>query len=285
MCEDIIETLRSLQSQVPASTDSEHAAVVQANIQALLNALTTILADLRSHSGGSGADLMRANRTAETQLASLIYGFQDQIGALGVAIFDSVNGTMNDFTATDVTISDVDYRRFNSNPIAGSTGPAPSINAVWVRPEGTARTGSTSIGVPDTWGVYIPSGNTRDTNQLSVELTCSLPRQSIADMLRRGRAHHGAGAGGWGATGQTVTINVRFCIPLEDMNFAAAIDNAYARGSTNMTYDFTSMVNPGHTHNLNIRGDVLRALYTAIQRTVRSHSALAPFYPSLSARP
>lgn len=282
MCEGIIETLRSLQNQVPNSTDSEHAAVVQTNIQTLLNALTAILADLRSYSGGSGADLVRANRAAETQLASLIYGFQDQIGALGVAIFDSVNGIMNDFTATDVAIRDVNYRRFNSNPIAGSTGPVPRINGVWVRPEGTTRTGGPGIWVPDTWGVYIPAGNTGDTNQLSVELTCSLPRQSIADMMRRDRAHQGAGAGGWGATGQTVTINVRFCIPLNDGGFATAIDNAYARGLTNMTYDFTSMVNPGHVHNLNIRGDVLRALYTVIQRTVRSHSALAPFYPHLN---
>ena len=284
----IYNDLQALQSQVSNSAPSDHAAVVQDNIQVLLKTVQTITDNLKLHSCDQGDDLVNANRIAETQLVNLVHGFQNQLGILGVVIFDSINNSHNSFAVTSSEIRDVDYRRFGVIPIANGNNPANyRIDDVWVRPEGTARDGR-----PDTWGVYIPAAYANiNTNQPSVALTCSLSRP-IADMWRGFRQSQSVHGFYWGAVTWDVTINVRFYIPLDEPGFAKAINNAYANNLSNVTYGFTSTVDSRttastatHTHMITIVGNELRTLYENIRRTARSNSALALLYRNLTANP
>ena len=282
---DMLSELQTLQTQVPNSTTSTHAAVVQDNIQALLSTVNSILNDLQQHQGEQGAALVNANRTAEDQLVDLVHGFHNQVSILGVVIFDSVNDLQNNFTVSSSAIRDVDYHRFTVGTITVGNNNTNRIDETWVRPEGTD-----SDGMPNVWGVYlIASGANSHANLSSAVLTCSLLRRSIADMWRGygQRVNH---ASYWGAVRSNVTINVRFCIPLEDTEFARVIDNAYANNSTNVTYNFTSAISTlqststvTHTHTITIRGDELRTLYAGIRTAVRRNQALAQLYPNLAA--
>jgi hypothetical protein len=284
---DILNELRSLQSQVSNSNvTTEHAAVVQTNVQELINTVDNILNELRQHQHDQGADLMNANRIAEAQLVNLVHGFQNQVSLLGVVIFDSVNDSQNTFAVTSSEIRPVDYRRFNINLITNSNNPSVRIDGEWVRPEGTDNDGC-----PDTWGVYIPAYGNANISQVSAVLTCALPRRSIADIWR-GYGRSVSHASYWDAVRSSVTINVRFCIPLEDPEFARAIDNAYASNSTNVTYNFASTIPAQqstaivtHTHMITIDGKALSDLYTSIRDAVRrSHDqALAQLYRNLTA--
>ena len=231
-----------------SSTTSTHADVVQDNVQSLITTVEAILHDLQQHMHDQGKDLVDANRTAEKQLVDLVHGFHNQVSILGVVIFDSVNDLQNNFTVSSSAIRDVDYRRFGIIPITNANNQQNyRIDEVWVRPERAARVGTTNIGRPDTWGVSIPADSADvTTNQRSVELTCSLPKRSIAGMWRGYQQHHGRHAYYWDSVQGDVTVNVRFYIPLDDKNFANVINNAHASNSTSVTYDFTSMVDPNH---------------------------------------
>lgn len=281
---DILDELRSLQNQVPNSTTSTHAAVVQDNITALLTAVDKVRNTLQSHMHDQGKDLVNANRTAEEQLVNLVHGFHNQISILGVVIFDRVNDSLINCAISSSAVKDIDYRRFTVNTITVGTNNTNCIDETWVRPEGT-----NSGGLPDTWGVYLPaSGANSHANLSSAVLTCSMKR-SIADMWR-GYGQHANHASYWGAVRSNVTINVRFCIPLEDTEFARAIDNAYASNSTNVTYNFTSAISAlqststvTHTHTITIDGKVLNDLYTSIRNAVRGNTVLEPLYPNLAA--
>ena len=281
--QNILNELQSLQPQVLNNATSTHADVVQDNIQELITTVEAILHGLQQHMHDQGKDLVDANRTAEKQLVNLVYGFQNQMSILGVVIFDSVNDLQNNFTVSSSAIRDVDYRRFGIIPITnGNNQPNYRIDEVWVRPEGIDRVGTTNIGRPDTWGVSIPADSASvNTNQRSVELTCSLPKRSIAGMWRGYQQHHGRHAYYWDSVQGDVTVNVRFYIPLDDKNFANAINNAHASNSTSVIYDFTSMVDPNHPHRITIGGNELNALYTNIARTVRGNTVLESLYPSL----
>jgi len=279
---DILDELRSLQNQVPNSTTSTHAAVVQDNITALLTTVDNVRNELQKHMHDQGKDLVDANRKAEKQLVDLVHGFHNQVSILGVVIFDSVNDLQNNFTVSSSAIRDVDYHRFTVGTITVGNNNTNRIDETWVRPEGTD-----SDGMPNVWGVYLPaSGTNSHANLPSAVLTCSMKR-SIADMWRGygQRVNH---ASYWDAVRSSVTINVRFCIPLEDTEFARAIDNAYANNSTNVTYNFTSAISAlqststvTHTHTITIDGKMLSDLYTSIRNAVRNNQALAPLYPSL----
>jgi hypothetical protein len=281
---DILGELRSLQNQVPNSTTSTHAAVVQDNITALLTAVDKVRNTLQSHMHDQGKDLMNANRTAEEQLVNLVHGFHNQISILGVVIFDRVNDSLINCAISSSAVKDIDYRRFTVNTITVGTNNTNCIDETWVRPEGT-----NSDGLPDTWGVYLPaSGANSHANLSSAVLTCSM-RRSIADMWR-GYGQRTDHASYWGAVRSNVTINVRFCIPLEDTEFARAIDTAYASNSTNVTYNFTSAISAlqststvTHTHTITIGGKALSDLYTSIRNNVRGNQALAPLYRNLAA--
>ena len=201
-------------------------------------------------------------------------------------IFDSVNSSQNNFAITSSEIRYIDYRRFTVNPITTTNNNLNvRIGGEWVRPLGT-----NSGGLPDTWGVYIPTDvSATNPNQVSAVLMCELPRRSIADIWR-GYGQSVQHASYWGAVRSSVTINVRFCIPLEDTEFARAIDNAYANNSTNMTYNFTSAISAlqststvTHTHTITIGGKALSDLYTSIRNNVRGNQALAPLYRNLTA--
>ena len=284
---DILHELEALQRQAPNSTESQHAAAVQENIQALLDTVNAILATMRSHQHDQGADLVRLNRVVETQLVNLVHGFQDQIGILGVVIFDSVNDSQNNFAVTSSEVRDVDYRRFGANPIiSGNNQAHVRIGETWVRPEGVGN-----AGLPNAWSVYLPADTNMNANVPSAVLTCPL-RRSIADMWRgyrqSGVTRH---ASYWGEVQRDVIINVRFCIPLDVQGFYQAIDNAYAQNSTNVTYNFTSSVDPRtttstvtHTHTITIDSNALQALYANIRNAIRNNrnnQALARLYPSL----
>lgn len=282
---DILNELQALQRDVPANTTSEHAAAVQSNIQALLDTVNSILTVMQRHQHDQGADLVRLNRVVENQLVNLVHGFQNQIGILGVVIFDSVNDSHNNFIATSSEVRNVDYRRFIVN---GNNQTNVHIDETWVRPEGVGN-----VGLPNAWGVYLPADTNMNANVLSAVLTCSLPRRSIADMWRgygqNGVTRH---ASYWGEVRRDVDINVRFCIPLEDPNFTAAIDNAYAQNLTDVTYNFTSSVDPrpaaanlGHTHVITIGGRALQTLYADIRNAIRRNTTLARLYPNLAANP
>lgn len=284
---DILNELRSLQSQVSNSNvTTEHAAVVQTNVQELINTVNNILNDLRQHQGEQGAALVSANRTAETQLVNLVHGFQNQVSLLGVVIFDSVNDSHDTFTVSSSTIRYIDYRRFTINTIAAANNnQSVRIDGEWVRPTGTDAT----TGVPDTWDVYIPSYGNANTKQLSVILVCELPRRPIS-AIWRGYGQSVSHASYWGAVRSSVTINVRFSIPLDNPDFANAIDTAYAQNLTDVTYNFistvdprASAVNPNHTHTITIGGKALSDLYTSIRNNVRGNQALAPLYRNLTA--
>ena len=281
--QNILSELRSLQPQVLNNATATHADVVQDNIQKLITTVEAILHDLQQHMHDQGKDLVDANRTAEKQLVNLVYGFQNQMSILGVVIFDSVNDLQNNFTVSSSAIRDVDYRRFGIIPITNVNNQQNyRIDEVWVRPERAARVGNVDIGRPDTWGVSIPADSADvTTNQRSVELTCSLPKRSIAGMWRGYQQHHGRHAYYWDSVQGDVTVNVRFYIPLDDKNFARVINNAHASNSTSVTYDFTSMVDPNHPHRITIGGNELNVLYTNIARTVRGNTVLEPLYRSL----
>jgi hypothetical protein len=286
---DILNELRSLQSQVSNSNvTTEHAAVIQTNVQELINTVETILNELQQHQHDQGADLVNANRTAETQLVNLVHGFQNQVSLLGVVIFDSVNDSHDTFTVSSSAIRNIDYRRFTINTIAtANNNQSVRIGGEWVRPTGTDAT----TGVPDTWDVYIPSYGNANTKQVSAVLVCELPRRPIS-AIWRGYGQSVSHASYWGAVRSSVTINVRFSIPLNNPDFANAIDTAYAQNLTNVTYNFistvdprASAVNPNHTHTITISGKALSDLYTSIRDAVRrSHDqALAQLYSHLTA--
>ena len=275
---DILTDLQNLQRQVPNSTTSGHADVVQDNIQTLISTVNTVLTELRQHQGAQGDALVRANRTAEDQLVNLVHGFQNQVSMLGVVIFDSVNDSPNDFAITSSEIRRVDYGRFGVNPITNNAGQQNyRIDEVWVRPEGVSR-----VGRPDTWGVYIPADSASlNTNQPSVALTCEMSGRSIADMWRGRRYNQGNHASYWGATMWNITVNVRFYIPLDDPNFVSAINTAHTNNLATMVYDFISTVNPNHPLRITIGGNVLNALYTNIAGAARSNTTLAQLYSNL----
>ena len=281
---DILDELRSLQIQVPLGTTSTHAAVVQDNITELLTTVENVRNELQRHMRDQGKDLVDANRAAEKQLVDLVHGFHNQVSILGVVIFDSVNDLQNNFTVSSSAIRDVDYHRFTVGTITVGNNNTNRIDETWVRPEGTD-----SDGMPNVWGVYLPaSGANSHANLPSAVLTCSMKR-SIADMWR-GYGQRKNHADYWGAVRSSVTINVRFCIPLEDTEFARVIDNAYASNSTNVTYDFTSAISAlqststvTHTHTITIDGKALSDLYTSIRNAVRGNQALAPLYRNLAA--
>ena len=285
---DILDELQSLQNQVPNSTTSTHAAVVQDNITELLTTVNNVRDELRRHMHDQGKDLVDANRAAEKQLVDLVHGFHNQVSILGVVIFDRINDSLINCAISSSAIKDIDYHRFTVGTITVGNNNTNRIDETWVRPEGTD-----SSGLPNVWGVYLPaSGANSHANLLSAVLTCSMKR-SIADMWRGygQRVNH---ASYWGAVRSSVTINVRFCIPLEDTEFARAIDNAYASNSTNVAYNFTSAISAlqststvTHTHTITIDGKVLSDLYTSIRDAVRRsrNQALAQIYSHLTAHP
>lgn len=289
----IYDDLQALQNQVSNNNNvtTEHAAVVQANIQELLVTVDNIRQDLQTAARDQGADLANANRIAERQLTNLIYGFENQVSILGVVIFDSVNNSQNDFAITDSEIRVIDYRTFQNAPIAnGNNQQNYRIDEVWVRPERTAHARAAAGGFLDTWSVYIPaaSGITPNINQPSAVLTCTFHRQSIANMWRgyaQGQRHGDYfDALEWNVG--DVTINVRFYIPLDEQDFASIIDNAYAQSSTSVTYEFTSAVRTNtsatHTHRITISGKVLQDLYRRIRNAIpRRNTALAQLYRNL----
>ena len=282
----ILDELQSLQNQVPNSTTSTHAAVVQDNITELLTTVENVRNELQRHMHDQGKDLVDANRTAEKQLVDLVHGFHNQVSILGVVIFDRINDSLINCAISSSAIRDVDYHRFTVGTITVGNNNTNRIDETWVRPEGTD-----SDGMPNVWGVYLPaSGANSHANLPSAVLTCSMKR-SIADMWR-GYGQRVDHASYWGAVRSNVTINVRFCIPLEDTEFARAIDNAYASNSTNVTYNFTSAISAlqntstvTHTHTITIGGKALSDLYTSIRDAVRrSHDqALAQLYHHLVA--
>ena len=283
---DILHELEALQKQAPNSTESQHAAAVQENISALIDTVNAILTTMRSHQHDQGADLVRLNRVVETQLVNLVHGFQDQIGILGVVIFDSVNDSQNNFAVTSSEVRNVDYRRFGANPIiSGNNQAHVRIGETWVRPEGVGN-----AGLPNAWSVYLPAETNMNANVLSAVLTCPL-RRSIADMWRGyGQSGVTRHASYWGEVRHEVAINVRFCIPLDDQGFANAIDNAYAQNSTDVPYNFTSSVDPrtaaanlNHTHTITIGGNALQVLYANIRNAIRRNSTLAQLYRNLAA--
>lgn len=292
---DILNDLNAMQRQVSNNnTTTEHASVVQENVQELINAVNNILDELRRHHGEQGAALVNANRIAEDQLVNLVHGFQNQISLLGVVIFDSVNDSHDTFTVTSSEIRNVDYRRFVTNLHTPNNNQGIRIDGEWVRPEGTDNDGC-----PDTWGVYIPSyinvsAIPNHPNQLSAVLTCALPRRSIADIWR-GYGQSVRHASYWGAVRSNVTINVRFCVSLDSTEFANAIDNAYANNSPNATFNFESLIparqstniySPAtNTHTITIGGNVLSDLYTRIRTAIRRNQASAQDYPHLAAHP
>ena len=281
---DLLHDLQDLQGQVPNNTESQHAAVVQENIAALISAVQANLSTMKNHAGAQGADLVQLNRTIEEQLVNLVHGFRDQMGVLGVVIFDSVNSSQNNFAVTFSEIRDVDYRRFTST---GNNQTNVYINETWVRPEGVGNSG-----LPNAWGVYLPADTNMNANAPSAVLTCQL-RRSIADMWRgNGQSGVQRHASYWGEVRNGVTINVRFCIPLDEPGFYQAIDDAYGQNLTDVTYNFTSSVDPRtatstvtHTHTITIGGNALQALYANIRNAIRRNSTLAQLYRSLAAHP
>lgn len=289
----IYNDLRTLQSQVSNSNaTTEHAAIVQANVQALIDTVDRIRQDLQAHSTEQGAALANANRIAETQLVNLVYGFQNQMSILGLVIFDRVNSTQNNFSVTSSEIRNVDYSIFHTRQITNANNQQIyRIDEVWVRPERAARVGNVDIGRPDVWGVSIPaaSGVNMAANRPSAVLTCELPGRTIADMWRGYRQQATIHGGYWDAAVLPTTINVRLYIPLDDPGFVSAINTAHTNNVTTMTYEFTSLVpavdlaatGHDHTHVITIGGNELSALYTKIRTAARSNQALAQLYSNL----
>ena len=279
----ILEELQALQRQVPDNTESQHAAVVQENIAALIDAVRANLTVMRNHAGAQGADLAQLNRTIEEQLVNLVHGFRHEIGILGVVIFDSVNDPQNNFAVTSSEVRNVDYRRFTAT---GNNQTNVHIDETWVRPEGVGN-----VGLPNAWSVYLPADTNMNANVLSAVLTCSLPRRSIADMWRGyGQSGVQRHASYWGEVRSPVVVNVRFCIPLDTPGFYQAIDDAYGQNLTDVTYNFTSSVDPRtatstvtHTHVITIGGNALQALYANIRNAIRRNSTLAQLYRNLAA--
>lgn len=299
-CQDLVteltgiyNDLRTLQSQVSNSNaTTEHAAIVQANVQALIDTVDRIRQDLQAHSTEQGAALANANRIAETQLVNLVYGFQNQMSILGLVIFDRVNSTQNNFSVTSSEIRNVDYSIFRTRQITNANNQQNyRIDEVWVRPERAARVGNVDIGRPGVWGVSIPaaSGVNMAANRPSAVLTCELPGRTIADMWRGYRQQATIHGGYWDAAVLPTTINVRLYIPLDDPGFVSAINTAHTNNVTTMTYEFTSLVpavdlaatGHDHTHMITIGGNELSALYTRIRTAARSNQALAQLYSNL----
>ena len=280
---DILHDLQALQNQVPNNTESQHAAVVQENIAALISAVQANLSTMQNRAGAQGADLVQLNRTIEEQLVNLVHGFHNEISILGVVIFDSVNDPQNNFAVTSSEVRNVDYRRFTAT---GNNQTNVHIDETWVRPEGVGN-----AGLPNAWGVYLPADTNMNANVLSAVLTCQL-RRSIADMWR-GYGQSANHASYWREVRNSVTINVRFCIPLEDPGFYQTIDDAYGQNLTDVTYNFTSSVDPRtatstvtHTHTITIGGNALQVLYTRIRDAIRrnrNNQALAQLYRNLTA--
>ena len=281
----ILEELQALQRQVSGTT-SEHAAIVQENISTLINAVQALLTVMHNHATDQGADLAELNRVVGNQLVNLVHGFRHEIGILGVVIFDSVNDSQNNFAVTSSEVRDVDYRRFIAN---GNNQTNVHIDETWVRPEGVGN-----VGLPNAWSVYLPADTNMNANVLSAVLTCSLPRRSIAEMWRGyGQSGVQRHASYWGEVRSPVVINVRFCIPLDTPGFYQTIDDAYGQNLTDVTYNFTSSVDPRtatstvtHTHVITIGGNALQVLYTRIRDAIRrnrNNQALAQLYRNLTA--
>ena len=281
----ILEELQALQRQVSGTT-SEHAAIVQENISTLIDAVQALLTVMRNHANDQGADLAELNRVVGNQLVNLVHGFRHEIGILGVVIFDSVNDSQNNFAVTSSEVRDVDYRRFIAN---GNNQTNVHIDETWVRPEGVGN-----VGLPNAWSVYLPADTNMNANVLSAVLTCSLPRRSIAEMWRGyGQSGVQRHASYWGEVRSPVVINVRFCIPLDTPGFYQTIDDAYGQNLTDVTYNFTSSVDPRtatstvtHTHVITIGGNALQVLYTRIRDAIRrnrNNQALAQLYRNLTA--
>ena len=293
----IYNDLQTLQSQVSNSNaTTEHATIVQANVQVLINTVDRIRQGLQAHSTEQGAALASANRIAETQLVNLVYGFQNQMSILGLVIFDSVNSAQNNFSVTSSEVRNVDYNIFRTNQITNANNQQNyRIDEVWVRPERAARVGNVDIGRPGAWGVSIPaaSGVNMTANRPSAVLTCELPGRIIADMWRGYRQQTTRHGGYWDAAVLPTTINVRFYIPLEESGFARAIDNAHANNSPSVTYEFISLVpavdlttanntnTHPHTHTITIEGDALRTLYANILQIASRDSIIAPLYSNI----